>query len=166
MRRLRSLVGPAVFLGGAGLYTVVVGLLGAPFDLTPLFIGAVAVAAGLVGARHQVIGTGLVLVGWGTAVLLVARGVVPPSRSTPAYMLGVGAGLVATAWLARGAGSRTRWLASGSVTALGAPLALYVSYDFAPLGHWPAWALSLVALAAWEAVQALRPHGFRVRWGR
>jgi len=157
--RARRSASGAVFLAGAGLYALVQGGLGADFDLTPLSVGIVAVAAGLAGPRRQVVATGLVLAGWGAAVLLVAHGVVPAARTAPAYMLGIGAGLAVASRVAPRA-ERERWLASGAVAAVGGPLGLYLSYDIDALGRWPAWALALVALAAWELFWGLgRPHG-------
>ncbi len=149
MDRARGAASGAVFVAGAGLYALAQGVLGADFNLTPLSVGLVAVAAGLAGTRRQVVATGLVLAGWGAAVLLVDNGVVPPARTTPAYMLGIGVGLLVASSVAPGA-ERERWLASGAVAAVGGPLGLYLSYDVDGLARWPAWALALVALAAWE----------------
>jgi len=41
------------------------------------------------------------------------------------------------------------------------PLGLYLSYDVGALGRWPAWALSLLALAGWELFWALGPRSAR-----
>lgn len=152
--RSRRAASGLVFLGGAGLYALAQGAAGVDFDLTPLWIGAVAVAAGLAGTRHQVVATGLVLAGWGAAVLLVDHGVVVPARTAPAYMLGVGLGLVVTSRVAPRP-ERANWLAAGAAAAVGGPLGLYLSYDVAALARWPAWTLVLVAMAAWELSRGL-----------
>ncbi len=73
---------------------------------------------------------GLALAGWGTAVLLVAHGTVPPARTPPAYMLGIGVGLVVAAALAPKP-QRGEWLTSGAIAAALGPLGLYLSYDVA-----------------------------------
>ena len=83
-----SLASGIVFLVGAGAYALVQGPGGADFNLTPLFVGTIAIVAGLSSARRRALATGLVLAGWGAAVLAVAHGVVPADRTTPAYMLG------------------------------------------------------------------------------
>jgi len=148
-----SLAGDAlsgvVFLIGAGLYALLQRSGTIDFNATPVSVGVIAIIAGLASNRRRAIATGLVLAGWGTAVLLVAQGAVPAARTTPAYMLGIGAGLMATAVLAPKA-QRGEWLTSGAIAAALGPLGLYLSYDVGALGRWPAWALSLLALAVWE----------------
>ncbi len=146
----RTLAPAAVLLAGAVVYGVLVGGGSLRFTTTPLLLGVIVVAAGLVGTRHRVIGTGLVLAGWGAAVVLVDHGVVPGDRTTPAYMLGIGAGLlVALASAPRR--ERSDWLTSASITAFTAPLSLYLASDMANLGRWKIWSALLVAWAAWEA---------------
>lgn len=149
-----------VFLAGAGVYALLQGSGTVDFDVTPLSVGVVAVVAGLASSRRRVVATGLVLAGWGAAVLLVAGGVVPAPRTTPAYMLGVGVGLLAAAVLAPRA-RRGEWLISAAIAAVLGPLGLYLSYDVGFLGRWPAWALSLVALAGWELFWGLGPRSDR-----
>lgn len=146
---LRVAASGLVLAAGAGVYALAEGAGGAHFDLTPLLLGAVAIGAGLVGVRKRVAATGLVLAGWGVAVLLVAHGWVPPERTTPAYMLGIAAGLLAAAAVA-GPSRRAAWLMSGSIVALTGPLSLYLSYDVAALGRWPLWAVFMLAWGAWE----------------
>jgi len=63
----RWLAPAAVLLAGAVLYGVLVGGGSLRFATTPLLLGLIVVAAGLVGTRRRVIGTGLVLAGWGAA---------------------------------------------------------------------------------------------------
>ncbi len=146
-----------VFLIGAGLYALLQRSGTVDFNATPVSVGIIAIIAGLASSRRRAIATGLVLAGWGTAVLLVAHGTVPPARTTPAYMLGIGAGLVVAAALAPKP-QRGEWLTSGAIAATLGPLGLYLSYDIGALGRWPAWALSLLALAGWELFWAV---GFR-----
>ncbi len=151
----RALGSGLVLLAGAGAYALLVGVADTAFAVTPLILGAVAVVAGVAGTRPRVIGTGAVLAGWGAAVLLVDRGVVPGERTTPAYMLGIASGLLAAAALA-GPRDRSDWLTSGAVAAFTGPLALYLSYDVAAFGRWPLWAFAMLAWAAWELFWGLR----------
>ena len=156
----RNAVSGVVFLIGAGLYALLQRSGTVDFNATPVSVGVIAIIAGLASNRRQAIATGLVLAGWGTAVLLVAHGTVPSARTTPAYMLGIGAGLVATAALAPKA-KRGEWLTSGAIAAALGPLGLYLSYDVGALGRWPAWALSLLGLAAWELFWSVGPRSAR-----
>ena len=150
VRTSRLTIGSAVvLLLGSGFYAIFEGVAGANFDLTPLIVGGIAIAAGLVGVRLRLVATGLVVVGWGAAVLAVAHGVIPASRTTPAYMLGVGAGLLVAARLAPLA-QRGDWLSSGAAAAFAGPLGLYLSYDIPAVGRWQAWALTMVVWASWE----------------
>ncbi len=121
----RRLAPAALLLAGAVVYGVLVGGGSLRFTTTPLLLGVIVVAAGLVGTRRRVIGTGLVLAGWGAAVVLVDHGVVPGDRTTPAYMLGIGAGLL-VALAAAPRRERADWLTSASITAFTAPLSLYL----------------------------------------
>ncbi len=149
----RTFASAGVVLGGAIAYAVLEGADVVAFTATPLCLGVIAIAAGLAGIRPKVVATGLVLASWGVAVLLVDHQVVPAARATPAYMLGIGIGLLAASHLAPRA-QRGDWLASAVVVAVTGPLSLYVAYDISALGRWPLWALVLVAWAAWEAFWA------------
>jgi len=145
----RTLLPAAVLLTGAVVYGVVVGGSFLRFTTTPLLLGVIVVAAGLAGTHRRVVGAGLVLAGWGTAVVLVDHGVVPGDRTTPAYMLGIGTGLlVALASAPRS--EREEWLTSASITAFTAPLSLYLVPDMGSLGRWRIWSALLVGWAAWE----------------
>jgi len=148
----------AVVVAGAVVYALLEGLQVIGFAATPLVLGVTAVVAGLAGTRRRVVGTGLVLAGWGAAVLLVDHGVVPGARMTPAYMLGAGVGLLVAATVGPRA-ERGDWLASGSVAAVTGPLALYGSYDVGALGRWPLWFAVLLGWAAWEAFWGRRGAG-------
>lgn len=145
----------AVVLVGAAAYAALEGGGAVEFAATPMILGVTAIVAGLVGTRRRVVGTGLVLACWGAAVLLVAHGVIPGDRATPAYMLGVGVGLLAAAAVAPH-GDRGDWLTSASIVAFTGPLALYLSYDIAALGRWPVWSAILVLWAVWEGFWAWR----------
>ncbi len=152
---LSSVASGVVFLVGAGAYALAEGPGGADFNLTPLFVGMIAIVAGLSGGRRRALATGLVLAGWGAAVLAVAHGVVPADRTTPAYMLGIAAGLLVTAGVSRH-DNRYELMNSAAIAAFLGPLGVYLSYDTAALGRWPAWAVTLVGLAAWELFWSLR----------
>jgi len=159
---LRDVAGGLVFLIGAAGYALLEGPMGAAFDLTPLLVGVIAVAAGLVSTRRRAVATGFVLSGWGAAVLAVDHGVVAGERTTPAYMIGIAGGMLVTAAVAPRA-SRGAWLTSGAVAAFFASLGLYLAYDMRSVGHWPLWAATLVALAAWELFWGLRPEFVRTQ---
>lgn len=149
-----------VFLAGAGVYALLQRSGAVEFNVTPLSVGIIAVVAGLASRRRRTLATGLVLAGWGTAVLLVDNGAIPAQRTTPAYMLGIGIGLLAAAALAP-KDRRGEWLTSGAIAAVLGPLGLYLSYDVGALGRWPAWALSLLALACWELFWGVGPRSGR-----
>ena len=139
-----------VLLAGAGAYSLLEGSGTLEFSATPMILGVTAIVAGLAGTRHRVTATGLALAGWGAAVLLVAHGVVPAARTTPAYMLGMGIGLLVAAAVAPRS-ARGDWLTSAAIVAFTGPLSLYLTYDVAALGRWPLWAGVLLAWAGWEA---------------
>ncbi|MEO7555411.1 MAG: hypothetical protein ABIV94_02240, partial [Acidimicrobiales bacterium] len=145
----RTLLPAAVLLTGGVVYGVVVGVSFLRFTTTPLLLGVIVVTAGLAGTRRRVVGTGLVLVGWGTAVVLVDHGVVAGDRTTAAYMLGIGTGLLVAIALAPRS-EREKWLISASITAFTAPLSLYMAGDVGSLGRWTIWSAVLVGWAAWE----------------
>jgi len=119
----------------------------------PLGSGVVGTRRRVAAVRAQDRGHRMVLSGWGTAVLLVDHAVVPADRTTPAHMLGVGAGLLAAA-LAAPRLERADWLTSAAVTAFTAPLSLYLAYDMASVGRWPVWTAVLLGWAGWEAFWA------------
>jgi len=152
---LSSVASGVVFLVGAGVYALAEGPGGADFNLTPLFVGTIAIVAGLSSRRRRALATGLVLAGWGAAVLAVAHGVVPADRTTPAYMLGIAVGLLVTAGVSR-RDDRCELMTSAAIAAFLGPLGVYLSYDAAALGRWPAWAIALVGLAVWELFWSLR----------
>lgn len=144
------------FAVGAGAYALLQGPLGVDFVFTPLLVGLVAIVAGAVSTRKRAVATGLVLAGWGTAVLLVDRDIVDPARTAPVFMLGVATGLLAAAVLAP-RDRRGEWLTSGAIAAFTGSLGFYLVYDFGAAGRWPAWAVSLLAVAGWELYWGLRP---------
>ena len=151
----RTLLPAAVLLTGAAVYGVLVGGSFLRFTTTPLLLGVIVLASGLAGTRRRVVATGLVLAGWGTAVVLVDHGVVPGDRTTPAYMLGIGAGLV-VALASAPRSEREGWLTSASITAFTAPISLYFVRDVGSLGRWRIWSALLVGWAAWESLRSWR----------
>jgi len=151
----RSLASGLVLLAGAGIYALVESRAVADFSVTPLMLGAVAVAAGLIGTRRRIVATGLVLMGWGVAVILVARGVIPADRTPPAYMIGVAAGLLAAAAVA-GSPRRAQWLTSGVIAAFVSGLGYYFAYDFGVLAQWKGWTFAMLAWAGWELFWGVR----------
>lgn len=153
--RWASIAPGLVMLAGAGVYAVLEGPGGVTFNATPFSFGLIVLCAGLTGRRRHLLPTAMVLLGWGTAVLLVHAGVVPGERTTPAYMVGIGAGLLATAVLAP-TPQRGDWLTTASITAFTGPLGFYLVFDLAVLGRWPAWAVVLVAWSVGELVAGVR----------
>ncbi len=163
----RALGSGLVILAGAGAYAVLQGAADADFTMTPLALGLIGIAAGLVGTRPRVIATGLVLAGWGVAVLLVDHDVIPAERTTPTYMLGIAGGLLVAGTLA-GPVRRAEWFTSGAIAAFAGPLAGPLSgiRRRGHLGRWPLWALVLVAWAGYELFWGLRqPRPDDVRQG-
>lgn len=162
---LSHLLSPAVLLGGAGLYAVAEGPGGATFYLTPLSVGLIAVVAGLVGRTRHLAPAGLGIAGWGAAVALVHYHAVPGARTTPAYMVGLAAGVLVASYAAPRS-ERAGWAHSAAVAATTAAVFYFIEFSAPSLGRWPAWAISLVVWAAWLAVQALLPAGKAGRSGR
>ncbi len=107
------------------------------FNSTPLMIGVAALAAGIVGRRQRLVPIGLTLAGWGLAVLLVRDGPLPDDRAAPAYLVGMGVGLLAAHVVARA------WrvsLTGALISALAGGLSFYAAYDVEALNRWPLWA--------------------------
>ncbi|MFN2607684.1 MAG: hypothetical protein ABR511_07280 [Acidimicrobiales bacterium] len=151
-----------VLVGGAVAYALVEGALGLTFDATPLLLGAIVLAAAAAGPRPGLTATGLALVGWGVAVLLVRHGPLPDNREAPAFLVGAGAGLVAASLLSR-VRATTADLGSGALVLVLGGLAFYLAFDHSWVNDWPLWAL---VTAAWGAVLALRGPAWARRPGR
>ncbi|MGI8752925.1 MAG: hypothetical protein ACR2MN_11540 [Acidimicrobiales bacterium] len=158
MTRPRSattwLTSPAILLVGAGIYAVAEGPGGVTFYLTPLAVGVIAAIAGIVGAHRHLVPAGLGIAGWGVAVALVHFDIIPATRTTPAYMIGVGFGVLLTSYIAPRA-ERGAWTHSAIVAVVAAAVFFFVEFGVPSLGRWPAWAISLVIWAAWETLQPL-----------
>jgi len=151
-RSPRDLRSGAVLLGGSLLYAGLEGWAGLTFNATPLFIGVVAMAAGLGGRRRRLVPVGMTLVGWGAAVLLVRDGPLPANREAAAFLVGMAVGLLAASVVAR------RWhlpITGALLTGLSGGLAFYLAYDIAAVGEWPLWAF---LVAAWGAFELVRPQ--------
>jgi len=144
-----------ILVAGAAVYSGAEATRSLPFDVTPLVVGVIVVVAAVLGASRRTVGTGLVLAGWGSAVLLVDHGVVPGDRTTPVYMLGVGAGLLVAAALAP-VDERGAWLTSAAIVAFTGPLAFYLAYDLSWVGRWPVWAIVLLGWGAWDLLWVRR----------
>ena len=158
MTRPRSartwLTSPAILLVGAGIYAVAEGPGGVTFYLTPLAVGVIAAVAGMVGGHRHLMPAGLGIAGWGVAVALVHYDIIPAARTTPAYMIGVGLGVLVTSFIAPRA-DRGAWTHSAIVAVVVAAIFYFVEFGVPSLGRWPAWAISLVIWAAWEILQPL-----------
>ncbi len=125
---------------------------GLAFDTTPLTVGVVVVAAGVVGRTRRLLPNGLVLAGWGAAVLANDHGL-PQGRETPVYMIGIGLGLLA-ARLASRPDERGAWFGAAATTATFSGLAYYGAFVTPRLGQAGAWTVSLLAWALVEAVRS------------
>lgn len=136
---------------GTALYAVLVGAAGITFFITPLFVGGIAVLAGLVGADRHLVPAGLPLMGWGIAALLGNESVISESRITASYMVGITAGIV-LAWVVAPAASRELWVSSAAISALVGSTGYLLEYNFSWLGKWPAWCVALGLWALWEVV--------------
>lgn len=141
--------GPGPFLaGGAVLYALCLGGLGATFDLTPLFLGSVVLVAAVAGGRLRLVRTALVLIGWGLAVMAVRHGPLPDIREAPAFLVGAGLGLVVATLVARARPGQN--LGDGGTALVLGGLAFYLAFDEPWLVDWPFWAVATAAWAAWE----------------
>lgn len=150
---------------GAGLYAAAEISATVPFAATPLAVGVIVVVAAMLGSRRRRVATGLVLSGWGSAVLLVDHRVVSGDRMTPTYVLGIGVGLLSVAALAP-MDERGAWLTSAAIVAFTGPLAFYMAYDIAWFGRWPIWAAVLVGWGAWDVLSVRRHPMLRARQTR
>lgn len=141
----------AALLATAVAYAALVGGAGVTFNATPFIIGLGALAAGLLAGQTGLVGVGLTLIGWGTAVLAVREGPLPDNREAAAFLVGTAAGLLAAYAVAV---RRRDTLSIGPLlTVLLGGLAFYVAYDIDAVGRWPFWAL---AVAVWGLVEVVR----------
>lgn len=160
MRLHRShLVSASVLAIGALAYALLEGPAGVTFFITPLYVGSIAVIAGLVGASRHLIPAGLPLVGWGIAALLGNEKVIPSDRFAATYMAGLAAGTL-VAWLVAPEAKRSFWLLSAAISAFVGSLGYVLAFTLSTLARWPAWCVALLLWAAWELVTPLvRAHG-------
>lgn len=141
-----------VLAGGALAYSAMVGYGDVTFNVTPLVVGLAAVIAGALGRAPHLVPIGTTLVGWGLAVLAVREGPLPDEREAPAFVIGLGAGLVAGRLLT----SRTHTpLGGAAITVLVAGVALYFATDLRVLIEWPTWTGLLLLWAAWETYRSI-----------
>lgn len=148
------MVSAVVLLLGGLAYGVAVGGAGWDFLVTPLVVGCVVVVAGLIGRSRHLLPNGIVLIGWGAAVLATAH-VLPRGRATPAYMIGIGVGVAAARLVSRPE-ERSSWFAAAATTATVGSVAFYLASDQSWLGGWRAWTGALVLWAFAEAARTLR----------
>ena len=148
------MIAGSVLVVAAIIYALGVGGAGVTFDITPLAVGLAAVLAGLIGRAWRLVPIGLVLAGWGLAVVLVRHGPLPEGREAPAYLVGAGVGMLAAQAVAR----RHRLTLTGAtITLVIGGLSFYAAYDIDALGRWPVWAVSLGAWGVYEAFHSRRP---------
>jgi hypothetical protein len=141
----------AVVLAGAGVYALVVGVAHVTFYVTPAFIGVVALLAGLVGPIRHLIGSGLALLGWGVAALLIHYHHIASPRTASAYMVGVAVGIFVTRVVAPKA-ARAEWMSAAALTAAFGGLGYYLEYDHHWIGRWPAWCITVLAWGVYLGV--------------
>lgn len=142
------MIAGSVLVVAAIIYALGVGGGGVTFDITPLAVGLAAVLAGLIGRAWRLVPIGLVLAGWGLAVVLMRHGPLPEGREAPAFLVGAGVGMLAAQVVAR----RHRLTLTGAtITLIIGGLSFYAAYDIAALGRWPVWAVSLAAWGTYEA---------------
>jgi hypothetical protein len=147
----RSSGSVAVVLAGAGAYALVVGAAHVTFYVTPAFIGVVAILAGLAGPLRHLIGSGLALVGWGVAALLIHYHHIASPRTASAYMVGVAAGIFVTRVVAPNA-ARVEWMTAAALTAAFGGVGYYLEYDHQWIGRWPAWCITVLAWGVYLGV--------------
>lgn len=140
-----------VLLAGAGAFALLRPSLDA---LTPL-LGVIVLGAGVLAGSRHLLPSGWVLVGWGAAIVALSQGVVP-QRGSSLHVVGIAAGLLVAAKVARSAEERASFLTTASITTFSAGAIYYLAYNYTQLGEWPWWALTLVAWAAAEQVSAMR----------
>jgi hypothetical protein len=145
-------VSPAILLAGAGVYALVEGFGKVTFYVTPLTVGLIAIVAGLVGRHRSLLPAGIGIAGWGVAVALVHYQAIPATRTTPAYMIGVGGGILLASYVAP-RGDRGGWCHSAAIAVVGAAIGFFLEPGFPSLGRWPAWAIAVAIWGAWELVQ-------------
>ncbi len=150
-----------VLFVGAGVYAALEGPAGVTFYITPAFVGLCAVVAGAVGPVRQLIGAGLALLGWGTAVLLVHYSVISGAQTAPAYMVGLALGVLVARVVAPKTG-RTQWMTAAVLAGGLGALGYFLEFDYLWLGRWPAWCLTLLAWGVYTAIASLiRPRAGR-----
>lgn len=138
----------AVLALGALLYAGSIGFLGVTFDATPLLVGAIALAAALLGRTPRLTATAFTLIGWGAAVMLTRHGPLPDEREAAAFLVGSGLGLLAARLVA--------WrrpdvdVGDGSSVLVVGGMAFFLAVDADWLYDWPVWSAALLGWALWE----------------
>ena len=145
---------PIVFGLGAVIYALALGPLGVTFDATPLMVGAVALAAAVIGRTPPLAATALTLIGWGAAVLLTRHGPVPDEREAAAFLVGAGLGLLTARLVGRARPDVE--VGEGSAVLVVGGLAFYLAFDAPWLYDWPIWTAALIGWGGWEWVSEHR----------
>lgn len=158
----KRIVQGVLLLAGAVVLELLAGEERIRFYWTPLIIGLIYLAAALAGGRRGGYwATACGLIGWGLAVVLIARGRPHEIDTAGAYLAGAGIGFAAGALLRR-AGVAVSDLGLGlTVAAAGAVLALTPRADFLGDATNYAIAVGAVGLANCLAGAVLSARGTR-----
>ncbi|MGI9016805.1 MAG: hypothetical protein ACR2HR_06825 [Euzebya sp.] len=141
-----------LFLGAAILAGL--RLAGVTFNITPLFVGLVALAAAAVAAEPKPWTSGIVITAWGIGVLLVLEGPLP-QRSAPIYMVAIGIGILVASFVV--AKQEQQAVARGSAAAMIAGGVLfYLAFDVEFLVDWWVFSGGLAVAAVVELARAVR----------
>ena len=144
-----------VILGvGALVYALALGPLGLTFDATPLMIGAIALAAAVLGRAPRLTAPALTLIGWGAAVMLPRHGPLPDEREAAAFLVGAGLGLLTARLVARTRAGLE--IGEGSPVLVVGGMAFYLAFDADWLYDWPIWTALLVGWGVWEWIDHRR----------
>lgn len=151
MHSASSLRPALVLLLGAAALAVARLTFGVTFDVTPLAVGVIALAAAAVGPSPKAWTTGLVLTAWGAGVWLVRQGPLP-DREAPVFMIAVAVGLLLAVAAAPSA-RQSEVARGGALTILGGGVLFYLAYDVAWLTEWWVFAAGLAVAAIAEAAR-------------
>jgi hypothetical protein len=142
----------ATYPTGAAAYFLAVEMLGVTFLVTPLFFGGNLLVTAT--QRRRLLVPAVLLGCWGTAVILLDRGLLPANRTPAVYIIALGVAAPILLLRRRSVAARIS-LESAAVVMTVAGLALYSSYDVAAFARGWLWAL-LLALNAVGLLLAAR----------